>query len=466
LAGSPWPTFYTGTLPGDHGLYHYLQWRPDQMGYRRPDTDWLSARPFWRRLDGDRRVIALDVPMTFPPEAFHGVEISGWATHDHLGPTAAYPPATLEWVRREFGPVPLGEEIYGPQYIASLLHLRDVLLHATSRVAQLAEALMKREAWTLFLVGFGATHRGGHKLWDLSATLGEGRPGERDAFSRALRDVYASCDAAVGQLVEAAGDRVTVLVFSLHGMGPNLSRVDVLPAMLQRILVGDSKSTGISWRRGALQRLMRSISPEWRHWVKSRLPVAWHDRLTRFWQLGQVNWEATRAISLIADLQGYLRINVKGREAAGIVVPGTEYDHLCATIEEGLRSFVDADTGRPIVERVIRSDRLFPAAGRLGDLPDLLIRWDASPAAQHRAITSPHYGSIAWPCPGRLIDGRSGNHDPEGFVLATGPGVRTGMPIENAHILDLAPSVCSLLGVPTPAEMQGRVLPVVLLPES
>jgi predicted AlkP superfamily phosphohydrolase/phosphomutase len=347
-----------------------------------------------------------------------------------------------------------------------LLHLRDVLLHATSRVAQLAEALLKREAWDLFLVGFGATHRGGHKLWDLSATLGDGRPGERDAFSRALRDVYVACDTAVGQLVAAVGDRVTVLVFSLHGMGPNLSRVDVLPVMLQRILSGDSKSAGISWLRGSLQRLMRSISPEWRYWVKSRLPVAWHDRLTRFWQMGQVNWATTRAVSLIADLQGYLRINVQGREAAGIVALGPEYDRLCAAIEDGLGTFVDADTGQPIVERVIRSDQLFPSASRLRDLPDLLIRWDASPAAQHRAITSPRYGSIAWPCPGQHVDGRSGNHYPEGFLLAAGPGITAGMPVENAHILDLAPSVCSLLGVPMPAEMRGRVLPIVHSPEN
>ena len=27
LVGSPWPSFYTGTTPADHGMYHYLVWR-------------------------------------------------------------------------------------------------------------------------------------------------------------------------------------------------------------------------------------------------------------------------------------------------------------------------------------------------------------------------------------------------------------------------------------------------------
>jgi hypothetical protein len=28
LTGSVWPTFYTGALPGDHGVYHPIQWDP------------------------------------------------------------------------------------------------------------------------------------------------------------------------------------------------------------------------------------------------------------------------------------------------------------------------------------------------------------------------------------------------------------------------------------------------------
>jgi Type I phosphodiesterase / nucleotide pyrophosphatase len=31
LTGSVWPTFYTGTIPGDHGVYHPIQWDPAAM---------------------------------------------------------------------------------------------------------------------------------------------------------------------------------------------------------------------------------------------------------------------------------------------------------------------------------------------------------------------------------------------------------------------------------------------------
>lgn len=461
LAGSPWPTFYTGTLPAEHGLYDFLQWRAEHMALARPGPDWLPLRPFWRDVsEAGRRVLVIDVPMTFPPEPLGGVEISGWATHDLLAPPSAYPPDVLDWAQREFGRPRMSPEVYGPQRPRTLLRLRDELIHTTSCVADLASALMRRETWDLCMVGFGATHRGGHKLWDLSGTRGELRSGEEAELSGALRDIYVACDAAVGRLVEAAGDGTTLFVFSLHGMGPNSSRADLLPTMLERILTPDAKPAARSERTSPLKRFLGLIPPEWRHRVKLWLPLSWQDRLTVFALLGSTDRAAAPAFSLIADIQGYIRINLRGREAPGVVVPGEEYDRLCATIAEGLGTFVDADTGEPVVDSVMRIDRLFTHGPRRSHLPDLLVRWAASPAARHREIVSSRYGSIPWPTPGRNPDGRSGEHRPEGFLLAVGDGIAPDSRIENAHILHLAPTVCSLLEVPKPTSMCRDVLSI------
>lgn len=455
LAGSPWPTFYTGTLPADHGLYHTPQWRADQMLHLRPSPAWLPLRPFWLDLsERGHRVIVIDLPMKFAPEPFNGVEIYGWATHDRLASPTSYPTSMVDWVRREYGP-PLGDEPWGPQRIKSSFQLRDELVKATSRTADVAKVLMRREPWDLFMVGFGATHRGGHKLWDVSGLLGNVRPRDRARFSQALRDVYVACDAAVGQLVEAAGDGVTILVFSLHGMGPNTSRVCLLPTMLDRILNKEAKSGRSPLRR----RLIEAIPPELRygHNLIRLLPSS-----LRLRARPSVDWARTPVVSLVADLQGYIRINLCDREAAGIVKPGQEFDKLCADITEGLRTFVDADTGKPVVDKVTRCDQLFTEGVRRNCLPDLIVRWASSPAANHRAIVSPRYGSISWPISGCNPDGRSGNHRSEGFLLAVGEGIRTGSQIKGAHIIDLAPTVCALLGVPKPAEMHGNAISAIL----
>jgi predicted AlkP superfamily phosphohydrolase/phosphomutase len=459
LAGSPWPTFYTGTTPADHGVYHFMQWYADRMNYARPRPDWLRTSPFWRGLGSNgRHVVAIDLPMTYAPESFNGVEISGWATHDMLSPPASYPEKTMDWVHEQFGRSPLREEVLGPQTPKALLLLRDELVRVTGLVADLAAALMNREAWDLFIVGFGATHRGGHKLWSLAGVEGPVDEDQRLELSNALRSVYAACDAAIGKLIEVSGN-ANILVFSLHGMGPNTDRSNLVPIMLSRILDERAETTKSS-RPGLLRRVRELVPVEWRSRAKGLLPPALQDRLTLFWRKPGIQWNRMPAFSLMSDLQGYIRINLRGREAAGIVEPGEEYDRLCDRIAQGLLTFVDADTGKPVVDRVLRIDELYPEGARRNHLPDLIVRWADTPVAAHRALVSPLYGTIEWPTPGLNPDGRSGNHRPQGFFIAAGEGVRQGSPGEGAHIMDLAPTVYALLRVAQPPEMRGKVLPL------
>ena len=463
LAGSIWPTFHTGTSPGSHGLYHFVQWHKERMDLVRPSADWLPQRVFWREapMEG-RRVIAIDVPSTYPPEPFDGLEISGWCNTDLLGPEGSHPPGLFEWARREFGRSRMGGEVYSMQRPRVLLRLRDNLIRWTARTCDLALALMDRDAWDLTLVNLTAPHRGGHKLWDTTAARGELSSEEAHALNGALAQVYAACDTAVGRLVSQAGP-VTVLVFSLHGMGPNTSRVVLLPEMLDRILSGRSEPCGPP---GALQRLRALVPNEWRARVKGLLPVSVQDRLTVFWRLGDRDLSSTTAFPLVADLQGYIRINVAGREPDGVVQPGSEYDLLCDEISSGLATFVDADSGKPIADEVVRSDRLYPDGPRRADLPDLIVRWCPSPASAHRAIVSPIHGSIDWPTPGGHPDGRSGNHRPEGFLLAGGEGIERGAALDGAHIVDLAPTVFSLLGLSPRPEWTGSAIPLARAPST
>jgi predicted AlkP superfamily phosphohydrolase/phosphomutase len=172
--------------------------------------------------------------------------------------------------------------------------------------------------------------------------------------------------------------------------------------------------------------------------------------------MSDYDWESTRAFALMSDMQAWVRINLKGREAGGIVEPGPAYDALCAEISEGVKTFVDADSGEPIVQDLMPTSRVFQGE-RLADLPDLIVRWVDSPAHVHRAISSPRYGVIPWPTPGRNPDGRSGNHRFQGMLIASGGGVRAG-DIRNAGIYDIAPTILDLLGQPIPSHMEGRVL--------
>jgi predicted AlkP superfamily phosphohydrolase/phosphomutase len=317
---------------------------------------------------------------------------------------------------------------------------------------------MARERWDYFLLAMGACHRAGHKLWSRTSIDGEVADAEGRAYDAALRDVYVACDEAIGRLVRQAGAEVTVLICALHGMGENASRFDLAPIMLGRILGSAER------RRTSTDRLLRplreALPVEFRTSLKSRLPERFQDSLSRFWRPhDKHDWSRTSAFCLMGDLQALVHINLKGREREGIVEPGAEYEQRLAEIEAGLLTFVDADTGERLLKRIGRGNELYPEATHRRVQPDLILDWNDSPAYRHRAITSPKYGTIDWPEPGRPLDGRSGHHVPGGWLVAAGPHIAAASRIEGAHSHDLNATIHALLEVPRPAEMRGRPLP-------
>jgi len=459
LVGSTWTTFYTGRLPAETGFYHSLVWMPDRMRHVRPRPEDLRLQPFWRALsETGPRVLVLDIPVTQRPERFHGIEINGWGGRDLLAPPGSYPEGLFARLGRSFERPRQRQEKYALWPLDDLLLLRDEELRTTRAVVRLGTTLLAREPWDLALIGLQATHLGGHRLWSDRSVLGEVPRSRRDSFDHALKDIYIACDRAVGELLSACAPGVTVLVFALHGMGPNTCRTDFLATMLERIL-GRSRSGSHArtTKDRMAKRLRRLLPANVRHAVKARMPVRWRDALSVYWRTGTRDWRETRAFNLYSDLRGYVRINLRGRERLGRVAPGGEYDEILAEIDEGLRTFTDADSGRPILGAVARADELFPTGTMRHLMPDLVIRWDEEEAA-HRAISSPLFGDIASPIPGRHPTGRSGNHRDQGFLLASGPGIDADAELGDPHILDLAPTVYGLLGVAVPAEFQGRPL--------
>lgn len=452
LVGPPWPSFYSSKPVSDHGLYGYLVWHPDRMHEMRA-SQVCALTPFWHDFDsGGPRSIIIDVPLVPSPGRFNGVEVTCWGTHERLVPFATEPPELAARLHRELGRPPMQSEVHHQVSYGGLLRERDMLIGATSRVADLANHLLRTEQWDFGLVCFSACHRAGHKLWSATGTNGRGTAAESTELSGALRDVYGAVDSAIGRIMDAVGSDTDVLVFSLHGMGANTSRANILPDLLDRILSDSNDGP----KRSTLGRL-RGLTPIWvRDWVKCRLPVNVQDRLSTYWRTRR-DWAETEAISLTADLHGFVRINLAGRENLGSVPPES-YDEVCEVITRGLLSFRDADSGEGVVSKVVRRTELYPEGTHAHLLPDLIVVWNETPAAEHRALVSDEHGKVAWPTPGRNPDGRSGNHRLQGWIAAAGPSIAANAELSDATILDIAPTALTLLGLEVPHEMTGASL--------
>jgi predicted AlkP superfamily phosphohydrolase/phosphomutase len=201
-----------------------------------------------------------------------------------------------------------------------------------------------------------------------------------------------------------------------------------------------------------LGRVKGLLPPKTKRWLIDRLPWRLRDRLGAQIQGAAIDWSHTRAFTLPTDLEGYIRINLKGREPHGIVEPGAQYTDLCQEIRARLEELANPGNGACAVRQVWIRDAVFPG-DRQEHLPDLIVTWNA--ALPFAALASPRVGFVVGASP----DPRPGTHSPDGFLLATGAGIPRGHQ-GDGHLLDVAPTVLTLLGLEPPAEMDGRPLTV------
>jgi len=151
------------------------------------------------------------------------------------------------------------------------------------------------------------------------------------------------------------------------------------------------------------------------------------------------HWGKMKAFVIPSFSDCHIRINLKGREAHGIVEPD-DYEAVLDEVEADLRKIVDARTGEPVVDYVIRMRAKDPNAS-IGPAPDLVVSFKAVTDV----ISHPEVGVVG---PAPLM--RMGEHTPNGWAaISTRDGVRADLGAHQPR--DLTATVIELLGLaPSP----------------
>lgn len=454
---SAWPCIYTGASPGEHGVYFTFQPGPGIQGYERFHTGLYGRPTFWKVLDeAGRRCAVFDAPYSHPESGYGGAFVYDWGTWAHYLKPGSSPPELIRQLEKACGPYPLGAEAndlgFAPLDVADTT---DRLVRSVQAKADAACWMMRSQQPEVAFAVFGETHVAGHYLWSPELLDDAKR-----LSASPMLTVYQALDRAIGKVQAAAGDGATVVVVSGDCVGPNHAGWHLLPEVLVRLGLlatpqtpqADGDGPAPVKRFDPVKSLRDLLPKDFRKSLARKLPTSLRDKLAKRVDTADIDWTRTRAYWLPTDLEGYLRVNLKGREPQGTVAPGAEYEQVLAELTKELDALRDAQTGRPIVREIIRTDRDFPGP-RASYLPDLIVRWDDS--APITAVSSPRVGTVSSPSP----DTRPGTHRGPGFVLASGPGIPCGAQLQGGHILDFAPSLIARLGVAVPDFMHGRVWP-------
>ncbi|MCS6859229.1 MAG: hypothetical protein NZT92_02775, partial [Abditibacteriales bacterium] len=201
----------------------------------------------------------------------------------------------------------------------------------------------------------------------------------------------------------------------------------------------------------------RVLTPKQKEWLLAKFPKL-RGQVESANVLGDVDWSQTKAYSEeMYYTTANIRLNLKGREPHGIVEPH-EAQGLINFIVRELEKVVDPRTGRRVFPHVYRREEVYSGdyAAQAADL--LLSYWEDGAFHVRPSYKSPdgHFmATDAGVLPGE--SDWSGDHRMNGILIAHGAPFKKTL-VEGATLCDLAPTVLHLMGLPVPADMDGRVL--------
>lgn len=444
-----WSTFATGKGPGQHGVFYFSRLKPNSYEIEPINASYRHGDTFWRIAgDGGKKVVVINVPITYPAESLNGYLIAGLDT-PHVGCEGfTYPPGLNEELRENVGEYEI--EVGMPSLVKAgkLDEAIERAKWTAERRRKAAEYLMDNP-WDLFIVVFTGIDVMQHFFWkymDADSDLPVVRK-----YRHAIRDFYSFMDDQVGQLLDRVGDGVSVIVMSDHGAGPLCEATKVLPQWLHQngLLYYQERQ-----QKGIIERAVVNVVKSTYHLIDvhltrnqkltlARLFPRLRSRVESTILLGQIDWSRTKVYT--AESRNELRINLKGREPHGIVTPGAEYEEVREEVMNRLRKW-RSPSGEQYVRQVFKREEVY--AGRFFEqAPDILIHWNPTGGEiDHKEAVDLFNYHV------------NGDHLPNGILIARGPLFKRGAKIVGARLMDLAPTVLHVLDVSVPIDMEGKVL--------
>ncbi|MFQ5649761.1 MAG: alkaline phosphatase family protein [bacterium] len=291
--------------------------------------------------------------------------------------------------------------------------LEQAYLIHEEREKQFFHALGKTKKG-LCTVVIDATDRIQHMFF---RTLEDDHPANRNKetkrYKQVIEDMYIKMDGLVGRTMEKINPGDVFMVISDHGFK--------------------------SFRRGI----------NLNTWLKENGYLTLEAGVEKTGEFFQgVDWTKTRAYAF--GLAG-IYLNVKGREKHGIVAPGAEYEKLKSELIEKLSGLVDPQNGEVAITEMYDSHKIY-SGPYVNEGPDLISGYNIGYRISWNGATGV-VGDVVFE---DNVKAWSGDHCIDPKLV---PGVifsNKKITARTPALIDMAPTVLDLFGVPKPGYMKGQ----------
>ncbi len=405
-----WASMLSSKDPGQLGFYGFRN-RADHS-YERMNiatSRAVKSDRVWDVLSrAGKRVVVAGVPQTFPVSPVNGCMISSFLTPSTLS-QYTYPGDLKDEIA----------DLLDDEYMLDVHQFRtenkDHLLEQIYKMAdqhhKLILHLMTAKPWDFFMhvdMGVDRMHHAFWKFFDERHPLYEA--GNR--YEDAIRDYYVHIDRQIGERLALLDDDTVVLVVSDHGGQPMMG--------------------GICFNEWLKQEGYLSLEYQ----PEGVVPL----------EKCEVDWDRTLAWGS-GGYYARLFLNVKGREPNGVVEP-KDYEQVRDELAQRIEAITDED-GNCIGSVAHKPEEIYREVNNIA--PDLIV----------------YFGNLRWRSVGSLgldrihtFENDTGpddaNHAENGMYIYHDPKGQRAGPGARQHLMDVAPTILDLMGVPVPADMRGR----------
>ena len=458
ISPTAWASFATGMNPGKHGIFGFTS---PKGGIPSINSAKIGTLPLWEILSiHNKRVCVISVPFTYPPKEINGVIVTGMGTPDEKSDFVF--PKELKKKLIKFG--------YKPDFDRKCLDSEELFDEEIGGllegVWQTSKYLIKELDWGFFMVVFGATDTVQHIFWKY---LDEKHPQYEkrkvNKYGNKIYEYYQKIDKVISKLIGMVDNNTYIIIMSDHGGGPVYKRVSLNKwlenegllklktdakrksffSSVQHLLVMIGlnrenlvKIADILGLKDFLSKIMRLIKVDSKFILKF-IPSRLHD----FFE--SIDWKQT--VAYAKDSYGNIYLNVDKSDK--------QYGEIREKIIEKIYNLVDPESGQKVVSKVFKRENLFWGPF-VNSAPDIY----AAPEPGYEIIGYTLGNSIFLP------PFRSGTHTEDGIFICKGPYIKRGHKIDGLKIIDLAPTILYIFGLPIPKDMDGKVLKEIFEDES
>lgn len=454
-----WTSCVTGMNPGKYGLFYFTgnSHFYDEGGIQ--DATKVKAKSIWHLLsDHQKKSIIVNVPFTVPPANIQGVMVAlrGLTVGSSKKLLSTHPPELEEQIMKTFF---LDKAIHEFKRFSSAEGrlAKEVALNRcielgsiiTEKTRDVCRYLLKKYDMDFFMSVFRSTDWLQHYFFgytDPHHPLYTEELFKR--YGKVIQKEYQRVDSAIGDILNEVQD-ATIILLSDHGGGPLYSYFYANVWLKEKHhlkIIGNRTKPSLHWEKIPLNKCLSKIGVKTKFFQNVKIPVL---RKILNPAYKEIDWSRTMAYATTIGIN----INLKGREPSGIVNVG-DYDRMCEKIRDELYQLKDKD-GREIIDTVYRREEIY-SGPYVNEAADIIYLFKDTHYLPQLDV---FYPSIFQEIPlNTIVTGHHISSKADGIIMMKGPAIKPGAKINDAHIMDITPTILYLMGLPVPKNMDGRIL--------